>query len=771
MNPFPLPSLFAALRRGAAWSILFLAVHGTAPAQTWQDQDIGAVGFAGDSSEAAGVVTVRGSGADIWGAADGFHYRFITLEGNGALVARITSPGGGHPWAKVGLMMREAAAPGAKNVLAYATPGNHAGFQARATAGAASAVVADVWSALPVWLLLDRTGDNFQAYRSADGENWVPLGSTTVVMPERIMAGIAVSSHNNAVVQEATLDNLMRLGAEPPSAPVRARVAWTTSTSASIDWDNTALEATGFEVERAPDEGGPFARVGATDGNTVSYVDTGLTPNTRYYYRVRALGANGASDYSNVAWTVTPAEQVPTPGDFQVVMATATSLDLRWTDNASDETGYELERRLQGAASYTVIAVRDANTVSFNDQPLNPNTGYDYRVRAVRSGVYSNYASLSAATTPPDAGNWASGDIGVVGSPGQTQAGSDGNSFTLVAGGGDMWGGADALRLHYRQWSGDGLIAARVTGLANTDPWAKAGVMIRATFDSTSPNAAMVLTPGGNTAFQARTAPGGATTSAGGPRVSLPYWVAVSRAGNLFKGFVSSDGINWTQVGSAEIAMPNTAFIGLAASAHSNSGAQTTAVFDHVSAPDVMPPPPAPTWAQQTWGGTTGSYTQAGADLSLVAQGGDIWGTSDSGLFVFREWTGDVTLMGRMGRFLPAHTWTKVGFMIRASGEANAANVFVAFTHWNGNVLQVRPTAGAQTTTQQLGRPGSGGWLKLVRAGNAFTGYYSIDDRATWVPFNTVTVELPATVQVGVALSSHDPSAQSTGGLEAIAVE
>ena len=68
--------------------------------------------------------------------------------------------------------------------------------------------------------------------------------------------------------------------------------------------------------------------------------------------------------------------------------------------------------------------------------------------------------------------------------------------------------------------------------------------------------------------------------------------MGVTRAGNVFKGFVSADGVNWTQVGSAQITMGTDAFFGVVASAHSNTGAQTTATFAYVSAPDDALPPP-----------------------------------------------------------------------------------------------------------------------------------------------------------------------------------
>lgn len=416
MKNHPLLTSCAALLRTAAFLSVVMAA-GTAVAQTWSSRDVGTVGFAGSSTDDRGWITLRGSGADIWNSADGCHFLALPQSGDVTLAVRVLDVGGNNAWAKVGLMMRQDFTPGSPAVMAYATPGNHVGLQARAAAGAATTAVADGMTPVPTWLMLDRAGNVFRAYRSADGDNWTKIGEVNLTMTGSIQVGLAVSSHNNAGLQIATLTDFTLV--TPPASP-------------------------------------------------------------------------------------------PPPPTVEV----------------------------QGS---TIMG-------------------------------------------------WSGGDIGAVGATGTTT--SDGSSFTVRAGGGDMWGAADALRMQYRRYVGDGMVAARVVSLTNTDAWAKAGVMVRGTFDSTSPNAAMVITPGGTCGFQARSTPGGATTFTTGPRVAVGHWVGVTRAGTQFKGWVSPDGINWTQVGTAAVTMPDDVFFGVVASAHSNTGAQTTATFDHVSSPDDSLPPP-----------------------------------------------------------------------------------------------------------------------------------------------------------------------------------
>jgi len=60
-----------------------------------------------------------------------------------------------------------------------------------------------------------------------------------------------------------------------------------------------------------------------------------------------------------------------------------------------------------------------------------------------------------------------------------------------------------------------------------------------------------------------------------------PYWLQLVRAGNVFTAYVSSDGVAWTQIGTATtVTMAQSAYIGLAVT---GEGALDSATFDNVS--------------------------------------------------------------------------------------------------------------------------------------------------------------------------------------------
>jgi regulation of enolase protein 1 (concanavalin A-like superfamily) len=157
----------------------------------------------------------------------------------------------------------------------------------------------------------------------------------------------------------------------------------------------------------------------------------------------------------------------------------------------------------------------------------------------------------------------------------------------------------DAFHYVYQPLNGDGSIVAHVTGLGNTNVWAKAGVMIRETLNADSKFADVVVTPGSGTAFQRRTTTGGSASSTTGPAGTAPIWVKIERVGNVFTGSVSSDGATWTVIGTETIPMASTVYIGLAVTSH-DASITTMATADSVS-------------GTGGWSGGSGSGGGAGA--------------------------------------------------------------------------------------------------------------------------------------------------------------
>jgi hypothetical protein len=207
------------------------------------------------------------------------------------------------------------------------------------------------------------------------------------------------------------------------------------------------------------------------------------------------------------------------------------------------------------------------------------------RFRPVQAGVksavlLSGFAG-STATLAGTGGGWASQDVGAVGVMGSSTQGPTG-LCTVRGSGADIWGGADELHYMSHRIGGDATITARVTGLQNTNAWAKAGVMMRDGTGTSARNAFAFVTPdpGHGYRFQTRVTTG--TSTAAGGTGTVPAWLRLVRRGNTFTGYYSSNGMAWTQMGAAtNIMMASTINVGLAVTSHAD-GTINTATFDNV---------------------------------------------------------------------------------------------------------------------------------------------------------------------------------------------
>lgn len=102
------------------------------------------------------------------------------------------------------------------------------------------------------------------------------------------------------------------------------------------------------------------------------------------------------------------------------------------------------------------------------------------------------------------------------------------------------------------------------------------------TMTAGSPQAMMMVTPGKNNNFQRRSVAGGVSEGTTGAAVKAPYWVKFTRSGTTVTAYQSADGLAWSIVGTATVALPAHVLIGLAVSSHSPT-IRATATFDQVA--------------------------------------------------------------------------------------------------------------------------------------------------------------------------------------------
>ena len=174
---------------------------------------------------------------------------------------------------------------------------------------------------------------------------------------------------------------------------------------------------------------------------------------------------------------------------------------------------------------------------------------------------------------------WIEEDIGQVGFAGNTVYLN--NAFSVTASGSDIWDNADSFHYVQQALHGDGTIVARVASIGDGDGWIKVGVMIRESADPSGRHAMIAITHDQGAAFQRRANLGGESTTTTVEGIRAPFWIKLSRQGNMITGFISPDGADWRKVENAEIALPVDSLIGLALTSH-NNGASVTALFEQV---------------------------------------------------------------------------------------------------------------------------------------------------------------------------------------------
>ena len=176
---------------------------------------------------------------------------------------------------------------------------------------------------------------------------------------------------------------------------------------------------------------------------------------------------------------------------------------------------------------------------------------------------------------------WLSADIGNVALPGSFTCKNP--SIVLSASGSDIWDNADGFRFAYQRVSGDCEMLAKVESLKAGHEWAKAGVMIRESLAGGSKCAFTTITnKNGATCLYRINTGEGMEGGNSNPEIKAPYWIKITRNGNMISHYISANGAKWELLSTTELPMKKEVYIGFALTSHDN-GALAKAVFSNYS--------------------------------------------------------------------------------------------------------------------------------------------------------------------------------------------
>jgi hypothetical protein len=185
----------------------------------------------------------------------------------------------------------------------------------------------------------------------------------------------------------------------PPAAPSNLTATMDLPASVVLTWTDNSSNETSFIIYRTT-RNSSYEEIGTTAADINTFTDTTAKSGIGYYYKVKARNSAGTSDFSNEAagfLLYIPEPEAPsTPTNLKATALSSTEVRLTWTDQASDEDGFYVERN--GARVITL----GSNASSFTDTNLTPGTEYEYRVQAYNNdNGESAYSNIAAITTPP----------------------------------------------------------------------------------------------------------------------------------------------------------------------------------------------------------------------------------------------------------------------------------------------------------------------------------------------------------------------------------
>jgi hypothetical protein len=186
--------------------------------------------------------------------------------------------------------------------------------------------------------------------------------------------------------------------------PAITTVTALSATQIKVQFTDNSQNETHFQVYRSTASTGPFSPVGSPilSGQPTEFTDSGLTPNTPYYYYVRARNAVIDSSPSNAGNATTqPATPATPPTGLTATYVHASSrIDTDWADNTGSGVTYNLYRSIVESfvPSASTLRAPGLTTSSFSDSSVASNVRYYYGVTAVTAPESESFCVSYAST-------------------------------------------------------------------------------------------------------------------------------------------------------------------------------------------------------------------------------------------------------------------------------------------------------------------------------------------------------------------------------------
>ncbi len=457
------------------------------------DQDIGSPTQPGAASFSNGVYTISADGTGIGNGSDQCNFAYESLPTTGAIIAQITSVTNGGASAQAGVMVRADLTASSALAAVLITPSSGIEWIYRPTDGGFASESTFGGIQAPKFVQLTISASTITGSYSSNGSTWSTLGSATISLGAGPLVGLAASATTTQIGNVTILPNGWSdadIGAPPLPGSAGYNYASNqftltgagTGVAGSADQLNflsypmtgdgsfTALLNSQSGVNpSAASAAGVMIRSDTTAGSLVAAIELTAQSNVEFIWR--SLAGSSASATAPVL--------------------AAASLWLRLSDSSNSFSAYFSTDDINWTQVGSTQAIAMPSAVT-----LAGLFAFSASTTAENTAVFSSASLLR--------GGWSDLDIGSPALAGSTEYDSPSDTYTIQGNGSDIWGTADQFNFASTTMTGNGSAIAYVDSITDTDPWAKAGVMIRNDNTAGSAFAAVLVSPTSGITFEWR---------------------------------------------------------------------------------------------------------------------------------------------------------------------------------------------------------------------------------------------------------------------------
>ncbi|MDA1069339.1 MAG: hypothetical protein O3C43_22905 [Verrucomicrobia bacterium] len=196
-------------------------------------------------------------------------------------------------------------------------------------------------------------------------------------------------------------------GPDPVAAPTNLTTQDNTA-NVRLEWMDNATDETGIVIEYKLQNSETWDTVATLGPNAVAFVHNLNIGSDSYDYRVKAIRDSESSDYSNIAGISRSGGGGPNPPQAPTDLSAQDNnakIDLQWTDNSDNETGFAIARRVQGSPNWTPVSTTGPNTTTYQDSSDIPTGTYEYRVKAINGELSSGFSNVASVTRTQSGGD------------------------------------------------------------------------------------------------------------------------------------------------------------------------------------------------------------------------------------------------------------------------------------------------------------------------------------------------------------------------------